>query len=112
MEKTPQKLQSVAAKKNNHHNVRLTEGTWKILTELLKKINGKDRGRSIKADEVIALALSLITPGEIKELQDGSLSNADRLELKYQKYIQENSYMSKDDFLGRLMKGELNPKAE
>ena len=107
MEKISQKLPETKAKADRFQNIRVMPETRELLTEILKKVNGKERGRNIKTDEVLAIALTLITPKEIKELQEASLSNADRLELSYQKYILENSFISQDEWLGRLMKGAL-----
>jgi len=105
MEKVSQKVPETEVKGDKIIHVRVTEKTRELLTSVLKKVNSKERGRSIKADEVIALALNLITSVEIKQLQEASLSNADRLELSYQKYIRENSPISKDEWIGILLDG-------
>ncbi len=107
MEKTSQKVQETREQSDKVQNIRVNSQTREVLAEILNKVNGKEHGRNIKADDLIAIALSLITPKEIKELQEASLSNADRLELGYQKYVTENSYISKDEYLGHLMNGEL-----
>ena len=112
MEKPTQKLQESKEQADKILTVRVSPKTRDLLTEILKKVNGKDHGRCIKADAVLALALSLVTQKEIRELQESSLTNADRLELQYQRYIQENSFISKDEWIGRLMKGELRVKME
>ncbi len=107
MEKQSQKVQNTGERTDKIQNVRVTPASRELLAEILGKVNNKQQGRSVKATEIIALALSLITPKEIRELQETSLSNADRLELKYRKYSQENAYISKDEYIGRLMKGEV-----
>lgn len=78
----------------------------RVLSELAK-INKKDFGRMVRADELIALAMSLVEPKHLTELQERSLSNADRLERQYQAYIKTNGNVSKDAFLGKFLAGEI-----
>jgi hypothetical protein len=110
MEKATQKLPATDQQNEKAHSIRLSPTTYDKLTDILSKVNEKKMGRSTKADEVIALALKLVGQEGIRALQEASLSNADRLELDYQKYIRENSFISQDEYLGRLMKGELSAK--
>lgn len=107
MEKPVQKLGTANQQNEKAHSIRVSPVTYNRLSEILAKVNEKKMGRSTRADEVVALALNLVTQEEVKALQEASLSNADRLELSYQKYIRENAFISQDEYLGRLMKGEL-----
>ena len=89
-------------KKTSGGSIRVKAETKKrILAELLK-INKKPHGRSIRADQYLVLAMSLIKPEHIQKLQDESLSNADRIEIKYREYIKSHGLISKDEFLGTL----------
>jgi hypothetical protein len=51
--------------------------TYNRLSEILTKVNDKKMGRSTRADEVVALALNLVTQEEVRALQEAALSNAD-----------------------------------
>jgi hypothetical protein len=86
--------------------IRISHGTRKLLQDIMDKANEKELGRRIKVDEVIAKGLSLICSDHISELIDNSLTNSDRVELLYMQYA-KNKNISKDAFLGKLLRGEL-----
>ena len=85
--------------------LRLKRETKKRIQAELAKINKKDFGKKVRCDELIGTALSLLTERHIKDLQDASLTNADRLEIQYRDYIKKHGATSKDDFLGRILNG-------
>ena len=85
--------------------LRLKRETKKRIQAELAKINKKDFGKKVRCDELIGTALSLLTERHIKELQDGSMTNADRLEIQYRNYIKKHGATSKDDFLGKMLLG-------
>ena len=85
--------------------LRLKRETKKRIQAELAKINKKDFGKKVRCDELIGTALSLLTERHIKELQDGSMTNADRLEIQYRNYIKKHGATSKDDFLGKILLG-------
>ncbi len=88
----------------NSFSVRVTKNGQKKLSNLLTKANKKDYGKKIKGHQLLELGLSLITDSHIKEIQEKSLSNADLIELKFRDYVKKNGKVSKDDFLGVLLK--------
>lgn len=61
----------------------------------------------IRAEEYLALAVTLIAPEHILQLQEGSLSHADRLERDYRAYVAQFGAVSKDEYLGRRLSGEI-----
>jgi hypothetical protein len=69
----------------------------------LEVANKKRCGRKIKADELLNLALDLVTEEHIKQLQEASLTNEDRRELLRQQYIETHGTISRDQFLGFMM---------
>ena len=79
----------------------------RILAELVK-LNKKDFGRRVRPDDLISFAISLIEPKHIQALQEKSFSNADRLDRDYRSYIQKNGTISRDEFLGKILSGEIN----
>lgn len=86
--------------------------TKKRIQAELAKINKKDLGRSILADDYVALAITLVTPDHVRQLQDASLTNADRLQRDYREYIAKFGHVTIDQYLGLLMSGKLQEKAQ
>lgn len=90
-------------KANSNGAVRVSNETRKILNRLLDKANKKSFGKKIKADALFAISLGLLTDKHIKELQDGSLTNADRLDMAFKEFKKRNSGATRDEFLGSLL---------
>lgn len=84
-------------------SLRVKRETKKRVQAELAKVNKKDFGKKVRCDELIGTALSLLTEQHFKELQDGSLTNADRLEQKFREHIRKHGPMTKDAFLGTLL---------
>jgi hypothetical protein len=103
METSETKKQSKASpKKLTTAGIRVCKETRRELNRLMDKINKKQFGKRIKIDRIIALSIKLIHDEHIKELQQSSFSNADKIEIQYREYIRQNGAISKDDFLGKL----------
>lgn len=68
--------------------------------------NKKKFGRKIKVDQIVSLALDLLTEEHIAVVQDQSLTNEDRKESLRQRHIEQCGPISKDDFLGLLLSPE------
>lgn len=79
----------------------------KILSELAK-INRKDFGKKVRVEHFISLAISLIEPKHLKDLQERTLTYADRLERDYRAYTAKHGPISKDEYLGKRLSGELS----
>lgn len=75
---------------------------------LMEKINKKQYGKRIRASSVISRLIKSITPKFIQELQDASLSNNDKFEMAYKEYVLNKGPISKDDFMGMLLAGEVS----
>ena len=100
-------------KKSNVAGVRVTVETRKRLLAELSKVNKKSFGRKVRVDQLINLLLELMKPEHIQKLQDESLSNADRIEMKFREYVRKNGAISKDDFLGMLLSADASkPSSE
>lgn len=88
--------------------VRIGQKTKARLEQLLRQAN-KDRvGRKVKADDLIALSLGLITDAHIAEICDRTRSNKDRMELLYQKLSKERRGLTREEFFGMLLDGTLS----
>jgi hypothetical protein len=93
-------------KKNDSSTIKITKETKRELSKLLMKVNKKDFGKRVRVEKLLLLALQQIDDSHIKQLQNESLSNEDKLEMKYREYISKNDNISKDDFIGKLLAGE------
>ena len=98
---------SVSADAQRTSAIRVSFATKNILDQILSEANSKEIGSKVKPESVLALALSLIKKEHIEALKNASLTNADRLELRYQEHVKKHGPMTKDDFLGRVLSGEL-----
>ena len=84
-------------------SMRVKRDTKRRVLAELAKVNKKDFGKPVKTDALIGLLLSLLNDQHVKALQDGSMTNADRLELLYRDYVKKHGATSKDEFLGRML---------
>lgn len=85
---------------------RISNENEKRIKKLLNLANNKKAGRKVKFDQLIQLALELVTEDHLKKLQDQTLKNEDRQELLRQKYISQRGPISKDEFIGFMMTAE------
>jgi hypothetical protein len=92
--------------KQSWHTVRISDETKKLCERISKLANKKEAGRKIKIDDILKHGLNLIKPKDIKELRFSSLTNEDRQEQFRQLYIKKNGYITRDDFIGFMMKPE------
>ena len=93
-------------KKSDSSTIKISKETKRELNKILVKVNKKDFGRRIRGEKIVLLALQQINKTHIKELQDSTLSNEDKLEMKYREYVSKNGNISKDEFIGKLLLGE------
>jgi len=95
------------AKQTSHTAFRVSKETARAVTLDLAKINKKDYGRHVNAADYLALAITLVKPEHLSTLQEGSLSNQDRFERDYAAHCAEHGKVSKDEYLGMRMRGEI-----
>jgi len=98
----------VRAKKINHRSVRVGVETARKLAKIQQTVNKKLFGKKIHPDSILSLALDQLNADHIQKLQQDSLSNADRLELSYREYLKSQPGISKDEYIGKLMSGEIS----
>lgn len=108
MEINSTEKKSKSVKSSAHASIRVRRDTRKRVLTDLARINKKDFGKNVRADEFIALAVSLVTSEHIVKLQEGSLSNSDRFERDYRNYVAQHGHISKDEYLGKRLSGELS----
>ncbi len=83
--------------------IRIDMSTQKLVSSLLAKANRKSHGRKVKASQLVQLALSKLDDADLRQLQEQSLSNADRMEMKFREYCKRNSGATREEFLGHLL---------
>ena len=81
--------------------------TAKQLQQIKDRANKKSFGRKVKDSEVLALAIRLVSPEHIKELQEATYSEKDRLSMIHEEFQKTNGKISLDQFIGKLLKGEV-----
>lgn len=86
--------------------IRIDIPTQKLVSSLLAKANRKSFGRKVKASQLVNYALSKLEDADIKVLQEKSLSNADRMEMKFREYCKRNGGATREQFLGHLLSAE------
>jgi predicted DNA-binding protein with PD1-like motif len=82
--------------------------TAKQLKQIKDKANKKQFGRNVRDSEVLSMAVGMITDAEIKLLQEATYSEKDRLLIAHSEYISQNGKITLDDFIGKLLRGEIS----
>lgn len=82
----------------------------KVLQSLKDRANKKSFGRKVRDSEIIGLGLSLVSAEHIQHLQNQTLSEKDRLHLAHEEYQKANGKLTLDQFIGKLIRGEINNK--
>lgn len=106
--KNSKKTQQVSAKKKNLTK-KLDVETGKLLQQLREKVNKKSFGRKVRDNEILYLALTLVTPEHLVKLQENTLSEKDRLNMAHEEYVKNHGRISMDQFIGLLIRGEISP---
>lgn len=89
-------------------SIRINPEVQKKAEKLLLSANKKKAGRKIKVDQLLNLALDLVSDEHIKRLQDQSLSNEDRKEQLRQRYIEMRGPITCDEFTGFMLTKEFS----
>lgn len=88
--------------------IRVRSGTKTKLDKILDAVNSKEYGKRVKSDDVISFAIGLINDAYMHSLRDQSLTNSDRLEILFQQQRKRKKELTKDEFLGLLMTGQIS----
>jgi len=107
METQTEKKGKQAPKRVAYAAIRVRKDLKRQIEAHLERVNKKDLGKRVRAEDYLALALSLVTPQHIKELQEASLTNADRLERDFRAYTAKHGPISRDEYLGKRLAGEI-----
>lgn len=80
----------------------------KLLAALSEKANKKTFGRKIRDSEILTKALGLVQSNHLIEMQDGSYTGKDFLQMRYEEYQKVHGRLKYDDFLSKLARVELS----
>jgi len=87
--------------------IRIKKATARTLKSIINKLNKKQFGRKVIADDVIDKALSTLNGEDLEEIKISTYSSADQLELQYRNYCRKNGYIDKEEFIKLLLKAGL-----
>jgi hypothetical protein len=108
-EEKPAKQRSKSSKSaDNGCLKKIDADTAKQLKQIKDKANKKQFGRNVRDSEVLSMAVGMITDAEIKLLQEATYSEKDRLHIAHSEYISRNGKITLDDFIGKLLRGEIS----
>lgn len=104
----PQKTTKPKVAKERSVMKKLDPIAAKLLSTLKEKANKKDFGRKIREREILTVALKLVSDQHLRELQEQSYTEKDRLHLAHEEYIKKNGRITLDQFIGLLIRGEVS----
>lgn len=96
-----------APKRQTYASLRIRRETKRQIAITMEAINKKDYGRRIHAEDFLSLALSLVSPVHLEQLRESSLTNSDRLERDFRSYVSEHGPITRDEYLGKRLSGEI-----
>lgn len=91
---------------------KVDSGTAKLIIKLREEVNRKKLGRRINDYEIIELGVRQLGPNHIKELQERTYSEQDRLYLAHEEYQRAHGKISLEAFIGKLLKGEISTQSK
>ncbi len=107
METQIEKKSKASQKRPSFAAIRIRRELKRQIETDLERINKKDLGRRIRAEDYLGLALSLVTDDHLEQLREASLTNADRLERDFREYVAQHGPITRDEYLGKRLTGEL-----
>ena len=93
-------------------NLRVKGETRRRVLTVLSAMNKKDFGRKVRVDDLVTHMLDLLQPESTVLLQNATLSNADRFNHRYANYCKQHGSLSRDEYLGKLLGGELTSQSQ
>ena len=96
-------LPAKAATFSNTAPVRVAKATFRKIKKIVAKCNRKQHGRKVKADDIIAKAISLLDDSHLEEIKALTFSSQDQIEIQFKKHCQTHGNISKDQFLKILI---------
>lgn len=100
------------AKTSGYATLRVKKDTRRKAVQAVEKLNTKDYGARVKVSDYVAFALSLVTSDHHALLQEATLSHEDRLKREHKAYIAEHGMISRDEYLGKRLSGEIPPNTQ
>jgi hypothetical protein len=110
MDSSTQKSDKAKPLKQKTAMKKLDPAAAKLLAQLKEKANKKEFGRKVLEKEILSLAVRLVTDEHLKELQTQTYTERDRLSMAHDEYQRSNGKITLDQFIGKLLKGEISSK--
>ena len=89
--------------------IRIKSRSKDKIDAMIARVN-KDRiGRRVKADDLICFGLNLLKEEHLEEIGTSLLSNKDKVEILFKKVSKEKRGITRDEFFGMLLDGQLSP---
>lgn len=82
--------------------------TAKLLSQLRDRANKKNFGRPVRESEILAVAVRLVSPEHLKELQENTVRDKDRIKMAHEEFQKKNGKCSMEKFLAKLLRGEVS----
>ncbi len=95
------------SKNREHASLKVKVETRDRVFHEIDRLNEKEFGRKVNPDDVVAIAIGLLKSEHYQQIQDATLSNFDRLERDHKAYEAKHGAISKDDYLGKILSGEI-----
>jgi hypothetical protein len=89
--------------KSRYEAIEVSKETKKKILTNVAILNRKELGKPVTPDEYLAFAVSLVTSEHLEQLKNQSLTNQDRLQVKYREYCKSHGKVSMDNFIGILL---------
>ena len=70
-------------------SIRVLKSTAKSIEQKVKELNKKPLGRNVQNDDLILKSLSLLEGKHLEEIKEATLSNADKLEIRFKEFCKE-----------------------
>lgn len=110
MDSSTQKTEKTKPIKQKSTMKKLDPGAVRVLAQLKERANRKEFGRKVLEKEILSLAVKLVNDDHLKELQAQTYSERDRLSMAHEDYQKAHGKISLDQFIGKLLKGEVSTK--
>ena len=96
-------------KSSAYATLRVKKETRRKAVQIVEKLNNKDYGARLKMSDYVAFALGLVSQEHHTMLQEATLSHEDRLKRDHKAYVALHGMISKDEYLGKRLTGEIAP---
>ncbi len=92
------------SKSTGYSSIRVKKETRRKILQELSRVNKKNYGKKVRVAALIEHILNKLTETDIQLLQEGSLSNGDKFQRNYEKFVAQYGAIPKDEYLGLILR--------